>query len=237
MSPRPYKMTRRQQSVEETRRRIVTAGLDLLSEPHGPSSITVEAVALRTGVSRMTVYHQFGSKQGLLVALFDGIRERGQGELIGAALEVADPLDALDGYIEAVARFRQGERVAIRRVRAMATLDPDFDAIVRKNEQIGRDLQRSLVERIAGEYGQPRQTLDEAAAALHAVTSFETFEDLAGEGRTHEEVAPLIQYMAHAVLGVASAEPEALGRPSERPTARSGERLTKPHERENHADR
>ena len=204
MSPRSYKLGRRQQSVEETRSRIIDAGLELLSAPRGPITLTVDAVARRADVSRMTVYHQFGSKQGLLVALFDGIRERGQGERISATFEEADPLKALDDFIAAVARFRQTERVAIRRLRAMTTLDPDFGKVVREREQLGRSIQRGLAGRVADRCGQPRQlTLDETAAALHAVTSFEAFEDVAGESRSFEEVVPIIRHMAHAVLGIA----------------------------------
>ena len=204
MSPRPYKLGRRQLSVDETRSRIVDAGLELLSAPRGPITLTVDAVARRADVSRMTVYHQFGSKQGLLVALFDGIRTRGQGERISAALDEADPLRALDTFIDAVATFRQAQRAAIRRLRAMTALDPDFDKVVREREEIGRVLQRGLVERVAARYGLPRpQTIDQVAAALHAVTSFEAFEDVAGDRRSFEDAVPVIRHMAHAVLGIA----------------------------------
>jgi AcrR family transcriptional regulator len=77
MTKRPYRLGQRQTATELTRMRIVSAARDLLAAPDGVSGFTVDAVADQSGVARMTVYNQFGSKVGLLEALFDDLAARG----------------------------------------------------------------------------------------------------------------------------------------------------------------
>jgi AcrR family transcriptional regulator len=67
VSPRRYRLGRRQGEVERTRSAILTAARELVTE-FGPGS-SVGKVAERAGVSRITVYNQFGSKERLLDAL------------------------------------------------------------------------------------------------------------------------------------------------------------------------
>ncbi len=49
-------------------------------EEGGLFGFTVDAVAREAGVARMTVYYQFGSKAGLLEAIFDSLAVRGGAE-------------------------------------------------------------------------------------------------------------------------------------------------------------
>ncbi len=77
MNKRPYRLGQRQTATEQTRTRIVFAARELLAAPDGVSGFTVDAVAAQSGVARMTVFNQFGSKSGLLEALFDDLAARG----------------------------------------------------------------------------------------------------------------------------------------------------------------
>jgi AcrR family transcriptional regulator len=67
VSARAYRLGRRQPGVEATRSAILSAARRLIAE-HGPES-SVGRVAELAGVSRITVYNQFGSKGGLVKAL------------------------------------------------------------------------------------------------------------------------------------------------------------------------
>lgn len=67
MSPRSYQLGQRQVLTEQTRERILTATRKLLMTSNGSSGFSIEAVA------SLTVYHQFGSKIGLLEALCDSL--------------------------------------------------------------------------------------------------------------------------------------------------------------------
>src|SRR5712691_10076273 len=69
MSPRPYQLGQRKAASEQTRARILAAVRALLMAPDGYSRFSIETVARQADVARMTVYHQFGSKLGLLEGL------------------------------------------------------------------------------------------------------------------------------------------------------------------------
>jgi AcrR family transcriptional regulator len=66
--PRAYRLGRRQPAVDRTATAIVGAARELVSELPS-SAVTVSAVARRAGVSRITVYNRFGSREALLDAL------------------------------------------------------------------------------------------------------------------------------------------------------------------------
>ncbi len=67
ISPRPYRMKRRAQAQEQTRRRI-TESAAMLHETLGPSRTSISAVAAHAGVRRSTVYRHFADEAALLDA-------------------------------------------------------------------------------------------------------------------------------------------------------------------------
>jgi AcrR family transcriptional regulator len=204
MSPRPYHSEQRRQAAEATRERIVAAAHSLLADPAGVSAFTVEAVAGRAGVARMTVYNQFGSKAAVLEALFDWLAVRG-GIHGPAGLETAlrepDPLEGVRTMFRAMARYYSVDRVVKRRVHALAALQPDVAQALVLREERRRRFIRTLLERIAAT--RTPWTPDrfaELEQLLFALTSFESFEVLAGPHRSFTEVAPLLGRSACAIL-------------------------------------
>jgi AcrR family transcriptional regulator len=204
MSPRPYRLGRRQAAAEHTRAQVIAAARDLLGASEGFAGFTVDAVARQAGVARMTVYYQFGSKLRLLEALFDHLAARGQlVERLPAAFKGPDPAEGLAMFIAAFAHFWASDRLVLRRLRGLAALDPDFEQGVRARDARRREGLRVLVQRLAQQQGRPVQgLLDEAVDVLHTLTSFETFDTLAGPARSPEEVVPLVQRLARAALGL-----------------------------------
>ena len=77
MSPRPYRLGKREEVIGEGRRRILDAARELLGTATAYPGFTVDAVARRADVARATVYYQFGSKTGLLEAVCDDLAEAG----------------------------------------------------------------------------------------------------------------------------------------------------------------
>jgi AcrR family transcriptional regulator len=65
--PRSYKLGRRGESAEETRRRIVQATFDLHGE-QGIADTTMKQIAERAGVSIGTVYHHFPTDPDAIAA-------------------------------------------------------------------------------------------------------------------------------------------------------------------------
>lgn len=203
MSPRPYRLGQRQAATEQTRTRIITAARELLMTVDSFSGFSVDAVARQADVARMTVYHQFGSKIGLLEALCDSLAIYGGMEQLASAFRRPEPLDALDEYITVFARFWQSDRLVTRRLRGLAALDPDFEQVIRARDERRRQGLRVIVRRLVEQHGRPEPSaLDEVIAVLYTLISFECFDTLAGPTRSIEEVVPVVQQLARAALGL-----------------------------------
>ncbi|WP_020472661.1 TetR/AcrR family transcriptional regulator [Zavarzinella formosa] len=201
MNPRPYRLGQRQTAAEQTRARIVAASRELLSSPDGVTAFTVDAVASQAGVARMTVYNQFGSKTGLLEALFDDLAARGLIDRLRAAFGQPEPRDALTELIGAFGNFWETDRLVIRRIRGLSLIDADISQTVRVREEYRREGFRTVVGRITEKHGKPLpEAVGEVVNVLHTLTSFETFDHLAGETRSPLAVVPLVCRLALAAL-------------------------------------
>lgn len=203
MSPRPYKLGKRQAAAEETRTQIVNAARELLGGDPGGSGFSIDAVARAADVARMTVYHRFGSRAGLLEALFDDLAERGEiAQRLPAAFAEPEPLAALDAFVAAFGRFWTGDRLLLRRLHAVAALDPDVAAGNQAREERRRQGARVILGRLGDRYGRPPPNqLDEAADLVYTLTAFETFDILAGPQQRPLDVVPRVQRLVRAALG------------------------------------
>jgi AcrR family transcriptional regulator len=206
MSPRPYRLGRREAAVEDTRTRILASARDVLGE-HGFAGFTIDAVADRAGVARMTVYYQFDSKGALLDALLDALAAGSLVDRLHASLGRADPvtridpLDVLDEFIAAFVGFWASDRVVIRRLRSLAGLDPEVEGAVSARDAKRRAGLRVLVIQLIDTLGHPVDaSIEDVTDLLHTLTSFETFDALAGRSRSPEDVAALLIRVAHAAL-------------------------------------
>src|ERR1051326_7606816 len=189
MSPRPYQLGQRQAASEQTRARVLQAARALLMESTSFSGFSIEAVARRADVARMTVYHQFGSKIGLLEALCDSLAVTGEMEKLASAFRNPEPYEGLDEYIRIFGHFWEADRLVTRRLRGLAALDPDFEQVIRARDERRRKGLRVLVQRIMGEHNHAdSEVLDEIVNVLSALLSFESFEALAGPTCSLEDV-------------------------------------------------
>lgn len=207
MSPRPYNLGRRQDLIGQGRRQILDAARALLAETASYPGFTVDAVAKRADVARATVYYQFGSKTGLLEALCDDLAEAAQMSGLAQAFSNPDPAEALRGFVTAFGRFWDVDRLVIRRLRALGTLDSDVGAVLAARDQRRREGLQVLVKRLAENPDIPAPAgpaADDPARAvriLQGLTSFETFDAIASPGQRLTEVVPEILRLAEAVLG------------------------------------
>lgn len=203
MSPRPYKLGQRQASTEQTRERIIAAARELLMERDGFARFSIDAVARQADVARMTVYHQFGSRVGLLEALCDSLAFSGGMEQLAGAFRQSEPVEALDEFIAVFGRFWNSDRLVMRRLRGLAMLDADFEQVIRVRDEGRRRGLRVLVGRFTEKYGHPTpEEQDKLVSVLYTLTSFEFFDTLAGSVQNLEEVTPMVRRLAHATLCV-----------------------------------
>jgi AcrR family transcriptional regulator len=203
MSPRPYRMERRQESAAENRLRIISAARDLLASRKHSARFSVEAVARRAGVARMTVYHQFGSLGGLLEGLCDSLAIAGGMNHLADAFRRPDALDALDYFIAVFIAFWESDREVIRGLGALAVLDPELAAVLEERYRWRRRGVKAILGRLAKQTGRPKpKEMDEAADLLYMLTSFATYDTLAARRRGTAQVTALIQRVARESLGV-----------------------------------
>ena len=201
MSPRSYRLGQRQSATEQTRTRIIQAARELVMTSEGFSSFSIDQVARQADVARMTVYHQFGSKRGLLEALCDTLAMNGGMEQLAAAFQQSEPLEALNQYLLVFSRFWDADRLVTRRLRALAALDPDFEQVIRARDERRRQGILVLAQRLASSQKfSPDIPLHDIVAVLFMLSSFETFDTLAGPTRNLQEVAPLVCRLARATL-------------------------------------
>jgi AcrR family transcriptional regulator len=203
MSPRPYHLGKRQDQIDENRRRVLDAARALLAESNTYTAFTVDAVAKRADVARATVYYQFESKTGLLEALCDALAEEGNMADLAHAFTEPDPLRALARFIAVFGRFWSADRLVTRRLRALASLDPDVGAVITARDNRNNTGLEVLIGRVAAH---PDLTMsvqpEDAVRVLHTLTSFETFDSLADDDTELAAVVPLVTQLAGAVLGL-----------------------------------
>ncbi len=202
MSPRPYTTVRRKAAAEATKRRVLAAGRDLLVA-HGGKGFTVDAVAARAGVARMTIYYQFGTKKGLRDALFSDLAAHALVDQLRSSGARSMPFDALAEFIGTLVGFWATDRLVIRRLRSLALLDPSAERNLRAADEHRLEAVRHIVRRLTEQHRRPSSAVaDDVVLVLFSLTSFETFDALAGTARTPEEVATLLIRTAHAALGL-----------------------------------
>src|ERR1700748_3287811 len=76
--PRSYESPTRDMAADKTRKRLVAAARAILTNPRSRTPFSLEAVASRARVTRLTVYNQFKNRRGLLEAVFDDVAQMGR---------------------------------------------------------------------------------------------------------------------------------------------------------------
>jgi AcrR family transcriptional regulator len=194
MSPRAYRMHRRQESADENRLRILKAARELLTAPKGSTRFSVEEVARRAGVARMTVYYQFGSLRGLLEALLDSLASAGGMQHLAEAFREPDPRRGIDRFIAVFMDFWESDRSVLRALGAFAALDPELAAAIEERSGWRRKGARRLLERLAKQTGRPRRKeMEDAEDLLFVLTSFSTYDTLMSPRRGKQNVTELVQ--------------------------------------------
>jgi AcrR family transcriptional regulator len=202
MSPRAYRMERRRETTDENRLRIINAARELLASRDGSVRFSMEEVARRAGVARMTVYYQFGSLRGLLEGLCDSLAMAGGMDRLAGVFREPDAVAALDQFIAVFMRFWESDREVRRGLGAFAVLDPEFAAVLEHRSGWRRKGLRVLLERMAKQTGRPKpKQMDEVLDLVYMLTGFHTYDGLADPGRSTDQVTGMIQQLARKALG------------------------------------
>jgi AcrR family transcriptional regulator len=198
VSPRPYQLGARQVQIDDSRRKVIDAARALLTESTSYATFTVDAVAKRADVARATIYYQFESKIGLLEAVCDALAEDGQISDLATAFMNPDPIEAVSIFIACFARFWNGDRLVMRRLRSLARLEKEVGGVIS-----ARDDRRSsglvvLVARLSDQHVLNVEP-ERAVQILFTLTSFETFDSLAADNLSMTEVEDEVLAMAETI--------------------------------------
>jgi AcrR family transcriptional regulator len=197
-SKRDYYSLKRETAAAKTNARIMSAAAKHLRSPHGMSSLSLESVAREAGVSRLTVYNQFGSRRGLLEAVFDDKARRGGLNRIPAAMAEPDSQVSLLRVVQIFCEFWYLNGKALGRILAASVADPQLDRAIRARNERRRKILAAIVARLdaSGEVGPgivTSDSRDDVVDVLFVLTSHAIFSGLAIHGRSVEEVCRLVQ--------------------------------------------
>ncbi len=190
----------RQRAVEAGRERIVAAAIELLEDDEA-EGFSIDAVARRAGVARMTIYNQFESKAGLLEALFDSLAASGPFGQMADIFKQDDPLVALDQYIAVFGTFWTLNRRAHARLRAAALHDPELALAMEARNERRRKGVTEVLRRLS-DRAHPAVPRNDVVNVIYVLLSFDTFNAIAGADRTPEDVIPTMRRLVRAVLGI-----------------------------------
>jgi AcrR family transcriptional regulator len=182
---RKYELRQRADQVEETRRRIVEATVDL-HLTRGPAATQIAEVARRAGVQRRTVYNHFPDDAALFAACSAHWRAR------HPAPDPAGWSDLRHGLRELYAWYRETEPMTANVLRDAQAL-PSLRAVIEPG--FGAYLE-AVREALAGGRRRSRRV----QAAIRLVTDFHAWRALAslGEDEAVELAAELVELAADA---------------------------------------
>lgn len=203
MSPRPYSMEKREAVAGETRLRILEAARQVLAQESG-DTLSMDAIARRADVSRLTIYYQFDSRSGLLEALYDYLAMRGGMQRMPEVFHAPDPGAAFDKLVSVFVGFWASDRIVIRRLRAMATLDPEIAQGIHSRDARRRHIALEILKRKAAAKKKGKslaeERLSEAADVIAMLTGFATYDALAAAGHGEAGIIRIIaRLVQHAI--------------------------------------
>ena len=190
---RPYVSAKREAAAAKKRQAVIEAAGRLLAE--GPAMMSMEAVARAAGVTRLTVYKQFGSRRGLLEAVFDDNAARsGMVRQMLAAMNHPAPCRGLDDVIDVMCGF-WGAHPQFARLHDAGASDPEFAEALNERNQRRKWVLGKLLAQMPGDAQARRSALD----LIFGVTSMPMFRSLAVD-YPPDTVAQMMKKSAHAIL-------------------------------------
>jgi AcrR family transcriptional regulator len=127
--PRKYEMKRRAERVQETRRRITEAAVEL-HQTVGPARTTVSAVAEKAGVQRHTYYAHFPELKDLYQACMGHYSERNPVPEPSSWTGIADAEERLRVALSEVYAYYSGNEAMVSNVLRDTALDPIVQEIM-----------------------------------------------------------------------------------------------------------
>lgn len=191
---RKYELKKRADRLEETRRRITEATVEL-HRTVGPAATQISEVARRAGVQRMTVYNHFPDEASLLAACSAHWRALHPSPDPAAWLAIEDPGERLRlGLCELYAWYRETESMTANILRDAAIV-PALGTLVERGLGGYLDNARRVLTDPIRVQGRRRERVD---AAVRAAVDFHFWRALAvlGDADAAELAAGMVELAA-----------------------------------------
>jgi AcrR family transcriptional regulator len=172
---RAYISSIRAAAAAEKRRDVLEAALSFLREEPTLATFSLDAIAKRAGVTRSTLYNQFGSRRGLLEAVFDDMARRGRLARLADAISNPDPWLGLDQLVEIFCDFWSGD-AALGRLQDAGALDQEFAAAVQDRNERRRPAIRAILRRMHSKRSSAAER--DSGDLIFALTSYATHRSL-----------------------------------------------------------
>ena len=146
----PARRTQRERR-ESTRRRLLDAAIDVIYE-RGFSSATTAAIAKRAGVTRGAIFHHFGTRGGLLLAILEDFRSELSIRLPGDAAAGPGSAGRLERLLERYWEISSSRRfIAVVQIQLGTIHDPaNYPEVLGSMEQSATEFDRGWVAIFAG---------------------------------------------------------------------------------------
>jgi AcrR family transcriptional regulator len=172
--PRKYEMKRRAERMEETRRRITEAAVEL-HETVGPARTTVSAVAEKAGVQRHTYYAHFPEMEDLYRACTAHYMERHPLPDPSAWVEIPDAEERMRRALSEVYAYYFETEAMMSNVLRDGQLDPrGQESMAMLYQHWGR-----MRDTIAEAFEASGERREELLAAIALALDFQTWRTLA----------------------------------------------------------
>ena len=200
MSPRRYTLGARAAAVADTRERVLAAARDLYRDD-GFHRSPLDEVARRADVARATVYHQFGSKLGLLEAVLSDYEHRADLPALAAVVHEGQVPTLLRDMVTEGCRYWATDPALARKIIAAGAADPAAGEMLRRRDAGRLSLLETTVRRL-DEAGLLTLPPGPALDVLWVLTAFESYDQLAaGRGLSTRDTADVLAGLAEARLG------------------------------------
>lgn len=191
---RPYRMRKRRQDIDDTRRRIIDATVELHATV-GPAHATFSAVAEKAGVQRSTVYRHFPDEEALFGACTSHWLAENPWPRAQDWAAIPHPADRLHHGLRDIYRYyERNEQMLFNSYR-------DFDLMPAFVGEFMRAQTESLHAALMQGWDIPPRARERLSAAVSLALDFRAWQSLMQADLTSEAAAALVAEMVCAVAG------------------------------------
>jgi AcrR family transcriptional regulator len=184
---RSYELKERARKMEETRRRITEATVEL-HRTVGPARTTVSEIAKRAGVRRMTVYNHFPGDLELIDACSSHWVENNPPPVPAPWAEIADPAERLAAALAVLYPYYRNNADMLGNVLRDAAIVPALDQI---NRQKWWPYIDAVMDALVGQENAGNAPASPRWAAVRLAVDFFTWQTLAASGLDDTAAAKL----------------------------------------------